>query len=248
MGLLDLFDRKDDAPKAGESAQAGGAPADQPLDDRTFQIVDTALRAQRPLAAKYVRSLRAKRAGLSDDELIAHVEKRFLAMLTASGAGVGGVAALPGVGTMAAVALTAGEGVAFAEACAFLTLAVADIRGVDMSDPARRRTVMLGVLGGEKGAEIIGKALGKQGAQWSTVLSGVAPDYMVKFADKQVRTWIKRKLAARMGGLWAGRLIPFGVGALIGGAGNRVVARSVIEAERTIFSQAPSALLDAPEA
>ena len=80
------------------------------------------------------------------------------------------------------------------------------------------------------------------------MLSGVAPDYMVKFADKQVRTWIKRKLAARMGGLWAGRLIPFGVGALIGGVGNRAVARSVIEAERTIFSQAPSALLDAPEA
>lgn len=234
MGLLDLFDRKDSAATlAGEGADA--------LDDRTFRIVDTALRVQRPFAAKYVASVRAKNPGLSDDQLIELIEKRFLTMLTVTGAGVGGAAAMPGIGTIAAVAMTAGEGVAFAEACAFLTLAVADIRGVDMSDPERRRTIMLGVLGGEKGAEIIGKALGKQGAQWSTVLNGVAPDAVVKLANSQVKRWIKRKVVARMGGLWAGRLVPFGIGAVIGGVGNRAVARSVIDAEREIFSQAPAA-------
>lgn len=244
MGLLDIFHRNDDAEHASASASTDA----EPLDDRTFRIVDTALKVQRPLVAKYVASLRAKREGRSDDELVASIEKRFLTMLTVSGAGVGGAAAMPGVGTVAAVALTAGEGVAFAEACAFLTLAVADVRGVDMSDPDRRRMVMLGVLGGEKGAEIIGKALGKQGAQWSTVLNGMAPSFVVDIANKQVRSWIKRKVAARMGGLWAGRLIPFGVGAVIGGVGNHVVAKSVIEAERGIFAQAPSDSLEPPRA
>lgn len=238
MGLFDHKHDRSDEPTDDTTAE--------PVDERTFRIVDTALRVQRPLAAKYVATLRAKHTSKDDDELVRHIEKRFLTMLTASGAGVGGAAVLPGVGTMAAVVLTAGEGIAFAEACAFLTLAVAEIRGVDMSDPDRRRTIALGVLGGEKGAEIIGKALGKQGAQWSTVLNGVAPDFVVDLANKQVRRWIKRRLAARMGGLWAGRLIPFGIGAVIGGVGNRTVAHSVIEAEREIFSQAPSAHIEGP--
>lgn len=235
----------DESTPTGAADQGGEA-----VDDRTFRIVDTALRVQRPLAAKYVASLRAKdkHAGKDDDALVAHIEQRFTTMLTASGAGVGGVAALPGVGTAAAVVLTAGEGAAFAEACAFLTLAVADIRGVDMADPERRRTVALGVLGGEKGAEIVGKALGKQGAQWSTVLNGVAPDFVVRAANNQVRRWIKRKVTTRLGGLWAGRLVPFGLGAVIGGVGNRSVAKSVIEAERMIFSQAPGGRIEGPSA
>lgn len=247
---MGLFDRKhdDDASEAKgkdlDTSGAQGTAGGGEIDDRTFRIVDTALRIQRPLAAKYVRSLRAKHTAKSDDELVEHVESRFQTMLTASGAGVGGVAALPGIGTVAAVALTAGEGAAFAEAVAFLTLAVADIRGVDMSDPERRRTIALGVLGGEKGAEIIGKALGKQGAQWSTVLSGVAPDFVVNTVNKQVRRWIKRKVVTRMGGVWAGRLVPFGLGAVIGGVGNRAVAKSVIEAERMIFADVPGAHLE----
>lgn len=238
----------DDAQGTGAQSQDDAQASGSPLDERTTAIVDTALRVQRPIAAKYVASVRAKHPELTDDQLVEHVEKRFLAISTATGAGIGGAAMLPGVGTVAAVALTAGDGAAFAEACAFLTLAIADIRGVDMKDKARRRVVMLGVLGGEEGAEIMGKALGKQGAQWSTVLSGVAPDFVMNSVGKQVRRWIQRKVVTRLGGVWAGRLIPFGVGAVVGGVGNRAIARSVIRAERTIFSQAPGGeISSAPE-
>lgn len=232
-----------DSPASDDSADAKTQP-----DDRTFRIVDTALKVQRPLAATYVSSLRRKHPDLSEDDLVAHIEKRFSRMLTASGAGVGGTAALPGVGTAAAVVLTAGEGAAFAEACAFLTLAVAEIRGVDMGDAERRRAIVLGVLGGEKGAEIMGKALGRQGIQWSSVLSGVAPDFVVNAASKQFRRWIRRKVAARLGGVWAGRLIPFGIGAVIGGVGNHLLAKGVIDAEREIFSHAPGGHLEAGDA
>lgn len=215
-------------------------------DARTFTLVDTALRLQRPLAEKYVASLRRKHPDLDDDQLVHHIETRFVTMLTATGAGVGGAAALPGVGTLAAVALTAGDGAAFAEACAFLTLAVAEIRGVDMRDRDRRRAITLGVLGGEEGAQIMGKALGKQGAQWSSVLSGVAPDFVVNAVSKQFNRWIRRRVITRVGGVWAGRLIPFGIGAVIGGVGNRTIAKSVVSAERTIFAGATGGHLEAP--
>lgn len=208
-------------------------------DERTMTIVDHALRIQSPLAARYVRSLRRKNPELSDDQLVERIETQFVRMMTVSGAGAGGVAALPGVGTIAAIALTTGEGAAFAEACAFLTLAVAEIRGVDMRDPERRRTITLAILGGEGGEELVAKALGKQGAQWATVLNGMAPDFVMKAANRQIKKWIRRKVATRLGTVWAGRLIPFGIGAVIGGVGNRAIAKSVIKAQREVFSHAP---------
>ncbi|MGP9695171.1 hypothetical protein ACT3TZ_11200 [Brachybacterium sp. AOP25-B2-12] len=232
-------DDKNPTDTAGADGQENLGP-----DDRTFMIVDTALRVQRPLAAKYVASLRRKHPDHDDDTLVRHIESRFQHTMTATGAGVGGAAALPGVGTVAAVVLTAGDGAAFAEAVAFLTLATAEIRGVDMRDPEKRRVITLGVLGGEKGAEIIGKALGKQGAQWSSVLSGVAPDFVINAVSRQARRWIRRKVVSRLGGVWAGRLIPFGIGAVIGGLGNRALARSVVQGSREIFAQAPSALIE----
>ncbi len=212
------------------------------LDDDQLDMIDKALAAQAPLARKYVDGLRRKHPEWSEDELVEQIEKRFVKVATATGIGIGGAAALPGLGTIAAVALTAGEGLAFAEACAFLTLGVAHVRGVDMTDPAARRTVILAILGGEKGAEIVTKALGQRGLQWGTVLNGVAPEFVTNAVNSQVNRWIRRAIARKIGGAWAGRLIPFGIGAVIGGVGNRMLSKSVVEAARDVFSHAHDAV------
>lgn len=210
------------------------------LDDRMISAIDAALRIQAPLAKNYVAKLEAKHPEWSREQLLDAVSRRFVKLLTTTGAGVGGVAALPGLGTVAAIGLTVGEGVSFAEACAFLTLSAAAIYDVDMSDPAKRRLVMLGVLGGERGEKIIAKSMGRQGVQWDTVLAGGSGGLVPNLVSKQVSRYLRRKLIARAGGLWAGRLIPFGIGAAIGGFGSRAMARSVVEAVEAIFSQAPS--------
>lgn len=208
------------------------------LDERWMSLIDTALKVQTPLARSYVSRLRAKHPGATREELLEHVSDRFTNLLTLTGAGVGGVAALPGIGTAVAVGVTVGEGVSFAEACAFLTLAAAEIYDVDMRDRQTRHLVMTAVLGGEHGTEIIAKALGKQGLQWNAVLggSGMVPNMI----SKQVTRYVRRRVVARTGGLWLGRLLPFGVGAVIGGVGSRTVARSVVEAVEQIFHQAPT--------
>ena len=210
------------------------------LNEKQIDLIDKALAVQAPLAREYVRRLRKKRSHLSDDELVAAIEKRFVRLAAVTGVGIGGTAALPGVGTAAAMALTVGEGLAFAEACAFLALGVAEIRNVDMSDPSVRRTVILGIIGGEKGSEIVTKALGKGGLQWSTVLNGMAPEIVTTAVNKQVNRWIKRTITRRFTGVWAGRIAPFGIGAVIGGVGNTLLAKSVIEATRNIFEHADS--------
>jgi hypothetical protein len=211
--------KKNDEGTERSNPREGAVGGDSvPTDDRILTIVDQALRVQAPAAARYVEGMRRRHPDLSDDELVARTEAKFLSVATSTGAGVGGVAALPGVGTAVAVVLTTGEGVAFAEECAFLALVVAAIRGVD------------------KGEEIISKALGKQGLQWTTVLNGLAPEFLVNAVNEQVKRWIRKKLTRKLGSVWAARLIPFGIGAVIGGVASFAVARGVIAAERSVFS------------
>ncbi|WP_279062865.1 hypothetical protein [Dermabacter hominis] len=237
--------------RTSKKSSGKGQGENSPIDDKQFELIDKALALQGPIARKYVDSLRRKNPTWSDEQIIARLEGHFTKLAVATGVGIGGVAALPAVGTATAVALTAGEGFAFAEACAFLTLGIAHVRGVDMSDPTVRRTVILAILGGERGTEIVTKALGKSGLQWSTVLDGMAPPFVADAVNTQVNRWIRRTVTRRFTGLWAGRLIPFGIGAVIGGLGNKALTKTVIEAAREVFSHAdepvPSSLVDESE-
>lgn len=205
------------------------------LDERWLSVIDAALKVQAPLAHSYVERLRATHPEATERQLLQHVTKRFIGLTTATGAGIGGVAALPGLGTVAALGLTVGEGVSFAEASAFLTLAAADIHGVDMTDASTRRLVLMAVLSGDRGTEIIAKTMGKQGLQWNAVLSG-GGGFLPSLISKQVSRYVRRRVVARTGKLWFARLLPFGIGAVIGGLGARSVARSVVDAMLEIFS------------
>ncbi len=208
------------------------------IDERWLALVDAALKVQAPIAHRYVDRLRAKHPEATDRQLLEMVTRRFSALNIATGAGIGGAAALPGLGTVAAVGLTVGEGLTFAESCAFLTLAAADIHDVDMSDRNTRRLVLLAVLSGERGTEIIAKAMGKQGLQWNSLLGGNGGGFLPGMISRQVSKYIRRRMLARTGGIWLARLLPFGLGALIGAIGARIVSKSVVEAMLEIYSQA----------
>lgn len=207
----------------------------EPIDERWLSLVDAALKVQAPLAHSYVEKLRDAHPEATERQLLEHVTTRFVALTTLTGAGIGGVAALPGLGTAAALGLTVGEGVSFAEACAFLTLSAAEIHGVDMAEQSTRRLVLMGVLSGERGTEIIAKAMGKQGLQWNAVLGG-GGGFLPGLVSRQLSRYVRRRVVVRTGKLWMVRLLPFGIGAVLGGIGARSVAHSVVEAMLEIFS------------
>lgn len=209
---------------------------DAALDERWFALLDSAISVQAPLARAYVARLRAQRPDAAPEELMRAVTSRFTVLATATGAGIGGAAALPGIGTIAAMGLTVGEGLTFGEAAAFAMLAAAEVHGVDMRDKHTRRLVLMAALSGERGEEIIARALGKSGAQWSTVLAGGG--MIPSMITTQVSKYVRRRVLARSGSLWLGRLLPFGIGAVIGGVGARAVSRSVVEALEEIFGGA----------
>ena len=97
-----------------QDAQLESAEQLEMIDERWLSALDGALKVQAPLARSYVARLRAKSPEATERQLLEHVTKRFVSLTTAAGAGIGGVAALPGLGTAAAVGLTIGEGVTFA--------------------------------------------------------------------------------------------------------------------------------------
>lgn len=219
--------------------QLGDGELDEQIDERWLDLIDTALKVQTPLARSYVARLRDRYPEATTHQLMHRLTTRFTTLMTATGAGVGGVAALPGLGTAAAIGLTVGEGVSFGEACAFLTLAAAEVHGVDMADPGTRRLVLMAVLSGDRGTEIVARTLGKQGLQWNAVLGG-GGGFLPNLVTKQVTRYVRRRVISRTGRLWFLRLLPFGIGAVLGGVGARGMARSVSEALGEIFSQAPT--------
>ena len=82
------------------------------------QVIERSSRMQGPAAEAYVARLRRAYPDASPAEIVAKLEKRYLAALTASGAAVGSAATFPGVGTLTAMSAGAGETVFFLEATA----------------------------------------------------------------------------------------------------------------------------------
>jgi len=70
-------------------------------------IIERSARLQGPAAAAYVERLRRADTDAGPATIVAKLEKRYVAAVTASGAAVGTTAVLPGVGTLAALTAAA---------------------------------------------------------------------------------------------------------------------------------------------
>jgi hypothetical protein len=92
--------------------------------------VEKAIGMQQSPVAGYVARLRRACPDATPAEVIAVLEKRYLAVVTGVGAAVGGVAAAPVLGTVLAGALSGGETVVFLQATTFFALAVAEVHGI----------------------------------------------------------------------------------------------------------------------
>ncbi len=201
--------------------------------------LDKAISVHQPVVARHVQRLRARRPDAGPAEVLASLEKQYLAVVTGTGAAVGGTAAAPGVGTGVAVALSAGEVVGFLEASALFCLAVAEVHGLRIDDFDRRRTLLLAVLLGNSGANLVEKAAGRTGQHWGRLLTKKIPAARIQAVNKVLGRWFVTKYGTKQGIIVIGRLAPFGIGAGIGGAGNALFGRTVITGARRAFGPAP---------
>ena len=205
-------------------------------------IIERSARIQGPAASAYVERLRRANPGASPAVIISKLEKRYVAAVTASGAAVGSVAVLPGFGTLAVLFAAAGETAVFLEATAFFALATATVYGVSAQNRERRRALVLAVLVGDDSKHALGELLGTRRTNGAWLSEGVAslPMPALSQLNSRLLKYAVRKYTLRRGALLFGKMLPIGLGALIGAIGNRLVGKKIVRNARNAFGTPPA--------
>jgi len=204
-------------------------------------VIERSSRIQGPAATAYVERLRRADQGATPGVIISKLEKRYLAAVTASGAAVGTAAVLPGFGTLAALSAAAGETAVFLEATAFLALAIAAVHGVSAEDRERRRALVLAVLVGDDSKHAIAELIGPGRTSGAWLSEGVASVPMPALAQLNSRLLKRavRRYTLRRSALLFGKMLPVGIGAIIGAVGNRLVGKKIVRNTRNAFGTPP---------
>nr|WP_206039782.1 hypothetical protein [Rhodococcus sp. HNM0563] len=226
--------------KRGAVDKNGDSPAGGTIERALITLLDNGSRLQGPAVAKYVDLLRRAHPDESPAQIIARLEKQFLNTITGSGAAAGATAAFPGIGTIAAIGAIGAESVFFLEASALLTLAVAAVHGIEPHDHNQRRALVLAVALGDSGKEIVAAATGTSLKNWPKALTGQVGGKQLKLMNNTLVKKFVRKYAAKRGALLLGKLVPAGIGAAIGGAGNRTIGKRTIINAREAFGAPPA--------
>lgn len=204
-------------------------------------VLESSTRLQAPAVKAYVARLRRSSPDATPAQIVTRLEKQYLAAVMASGAAVGSAAAFPGIGTLAALSAVAGETVVFLEATAAFVLAVAEVHGIPVEQRERRRTLVLSVLVGEddsKGAvrDLLGP--GRTSGAWLSEAE-LLPLPLVSQLNTKLMHYFVKKYTVKRTAMAFGKMLPVGIGAAVGGGGNRLMGKKIVANARAAFGPAP---------
>ncbi|MBV8927924.1 MAG: hypothetical protein JO152_02200 [Mycobacteriaceae bacterium] len=231
------------AGRTRSSAQPANVEETPGLSARVLtQILERSARVQGPAIDAYVQRLRRTHPDASPADIIAKLEKHYLAAVMASGAAVGSAAAFPGIGTLTAMSAVAGETVVFLEATAVFALALADVHAIPIDHRERRRTLVLSVLVGDESRHAVKDLLGRRrvGGAWLSDVAEELPLPMLSQLNNRLLKYFAKRYALRRSTLVLGKMLPAGVGAVVGGVGNRVMGKKIIANARNAFGPPPN--------
>ncbi|GAB2470759.1 hypothetical protein [Xylanimonas ulmi] len=205
-------------------------------------LLDKAVTIPSATIRKHVDALRRRNPEASPAQIVQLLEKEYLRVVAAAGGAVGAAAAVPAVGTGTGVALTSADIATFFAASAAFSLAVAEVHDVRSDDVARRRALLLASVLGAKGAQDVESAVGGSTTAWGKVLLTTMPQGSVRKVNRALTNRFLKRQLAKHGTLALGRLVPFGVGAIVGVAGARALGHGVIAQSRRAFGPPPQTL------
>lgn len=184
------------------------------------------------LAVSRVAKIREDNKNISETDLIKELEERYVRDVTGTGALVGAAAAVPGIGTMAALAAAVGDAGLFMTSTMVHVFSVLDATNTEITDVEMERSLVLTVLLGGTGsgaAKGVAKELGKKSS--TSMLTAIRSGSSAQISKALGRKVLTRYMA-RQTGFMFGKALPFGVGAIIGGSLNRGLGKTMTEATR----------------
>ncbi|MCT7656926.1 hypothetical protein [Mycobacterium deserti] len=205
------------------------------------RIIERGSRVQAPAIKAYVDRLRRQSPNATPADIATKLEKHYVAAVMASGAAVGSAAAFPGIGTLAAMSAVAGETVVFLEATAVYVLALAEVHGIPADHRERRRALVLAVLVGEDSKRAIADLVGPGRTSGAWVADGAAtlPLPAVSQLNSRLLKYFVKRYTLKRGAIAFGKLLPVGIGAVVGGVGNRLMGKRIVANAHAAFGTPP---------
>ncbi|MCA2288597.1 hypothetical protein JF759_14700 [Mycobacterium avium] len=206
------------------------------------QVIERSSRIQGPAAEAYVTRLRNAHPDAGPAEILAKLQKRYLAIVTAGGVAVGAAATIPGIGTLSALSAAAAETVTFLEATAFFVLAAAVVYDIPADHRERRRALVLAVLVGDNSERAVAQLIGPgrtQGGWVSESLAALPLSSMSRLNSRLLKSWVRR-YTLRRGALLFGKLLPVGIGVVVGAVGNYLAGKKIIRNANRAFGAPPA--------
>ncbi|MGR0318178.1 hypothetical protein [Agromyces sp. ZXT2-3] len=239
------------APEEGAPNDPGAPPGTDPAD-RAVGLergLDRLLSIQRPIVLAHLRAIRRNHPTATPEELVRVLERRYLTAVTTGGAAVGATAVVPGISTGITLALSGVETAGFLEATALFAQSVAEVHGLHVENPDRARALVMTLMMGREGADLVrqfaAQATGTgipRNAYFGEIITSTLPRAVMGSVVDRLRHVFVKQFAVRGSAGIIGRAIPFGIGAAIGGIGNHVLGRRVLQQSRLAFGPAPFAL------
>lgn len=231
--------------KKSKSEQSGAeqtGPEDAGMSARVLsQVLEAGSRVQAPAIKAYVSKMRRDDPMATPADIITKLEKRYLAAVMASGAAVGSAAAFPGIGTLTALSAVAGETLVFLEATVLFVLAVAEVHGIPVDERERRRALVLGVLVGAESKGEIRALLGSARTSGAWLAEAeMLPLPVVSQLNSRLTQYFVKKYTMKRAAMAFGKLLPVGIGAAVGGGGNRIMGKKIVANAREAFGPSPS--------
>ncbi|MEV0034012.1 hypothetical protein [Nocardia sp. NPDC050793] len=208
------------------------------VDKIVLSAIDKGARAQTPLVEWYGDWLRGTHPDETPEQALERLRRHYLLAVTASGATVGVCAAVPGIGVVTGLAAMGVETVFLVEASMLYALTAAAIHGVEPDEIARETALVSGIVFGPGGVQFIGKNTANAAKNWAVELTNRIPG-VSSLNEGAVQRIVVQTIAKRSV-LAFGRVIPAGIGAIVGATGNRVLAATVISNARNAFGPAPA--------
>ncbi len=259
------MDERDIAARGGEGAIVTvEVPKELQTPSGMTGAIYSAIDAQRSAAISYVRNVRGRQLDATPVEIIKTLERHYLVSVTASGSAVGATAFIPGAGTAVALGAAAAELLLQFELAALFGLAIAEVHGLNITDRDRARTVILTLMleqegrnkvtalakaairrdaSGLTGAAQLGKEVSVDDLPLADLLGTAVPADLVPSILESVQDLAKKKLPETVA-VAGTRLIPGGIGMVLGGFGGYAAGNDVVQASRQAFGPSPDVLPD----
>ncbi len=207
------------------------------LEHSVLPLVDRVVEQRSVHAAEQVSRLRAEFPDDTPEELANRLIRRCAREMSIAGAVSGGAAAAPVAG-MAVAAASAGVDSAYSmNRLGELIMGIGEIYGHGIDSHDERRAAVLAVIGLVDGAAVGMSGLAaKAGARGGARVLSKVPSPAAGAVSGGVARRTVSKLGAKSGPWSLAALVPYGIGAGVGAAGNGLLARAVGKAAKQYFA------------